>query len=98
MISPRACDGVAHQIAIADRTAAGKDDDVVIGERVEHRHQVGDRVRPPAHGSSRLAAVPADERRQREPVDVVHLAGAEGPGRASEISLPVETIATVGRA
>ena len=83
--SPRALQHVENQIALADRAAAREHDDVVRRARRRARREsssiesAGDRQRD---GD---AAVPADDRLEREAVDVVDLSRrrAAGPARRS---------------
>ena len=73
--SPRA-EHVEDQVALADRAAAGEHEHVFLQAFVDRARQVVDRV---GRGAVRHrdAAVLGDDRREREPVDVVDLAGRE---------------------
>ena len=80
-------DEIDDQIALADGASAGEDDDVRAGAGVE---RVAERVDGVLHGRPGVgdAAIRFDDRGQREPVDVVDLAGRRADVPARRLRCP----------
>ena len=75
---------VQNQIALADRAAAGKHDDVVRERARRARRSSSSTVSAAIGQRDGYAAVRRDDRRERESVDVVDLAGRERLARLDD--------------
>ena len=96
--SPRARDEIDDQIAVADRAAAGEDDQVGAGAGVERARRARRACPAPARCGSAMPPCAATTARQREAVDVVDLARRRAVCPARRLRCRWTESATRGRA